>query len=635
MSILHTPIPELTKGHIGEHNLAKDLVALEGLDAEFWFGVNFLPNVRDLDLILFHKKAGLYLIEVKAVDINSISQFDLKNFVLLPNTKRTHPQEQIRIAQIQLKTYILSWAKIAKKPMIVPFMQTSIIWPLISRSDWNVRFTDPQIRKLSEAMLFKDDIRTSRNLVDALQRLWTKPLGTVPPKDCRGEHPGMDNLRMSIQTSEYKPEFTEVEKAEFSRPASQSKDYAAKYPAGPKYNVSFEGAPGTGKTTVLREIALAHSASGGAVLHICFNKTLAADQIREYQFLNKSDYGFIDVRDEWAFYKSIDPSINIEHKNQLQDLLQKALNQYEQRDRVYYDTIIIDEAQDCSENIFQALQLVSRPNASWFIGYGAGQEINNITSDGSATAPWLHEWFKTAERNTLRRSFRNSTRAFLMSQAFWEKYPDLDNAKKWILEKIKNQKTGNNELELDLGLLKIKNDFKITTLGTDYRKSIKNLLLENLEDARSSERGGDLLLAVAYPRSNPKDNEYSSYNDVLAVANELVQEIGIQVFDLYPEDNRRKVTTLESIRIANYQIIRGLSASHVILFDLDTLEHWCDDNQSYSRPPFRNYGNIALSRSKVSTVIAVRPEVKSSTVDFLQNLLNYIRFIPPTDSIQN
>ena len=33
MSILHTPIPELTKGHIGEHNLAKDLVALEGLDA--------------------------------------------------------------------------------------------------------------------------------------------------------------------------------------------------------------------------------------------------------------------------------------------------------------------------------------------------------------------------------------------------------------------------------------------------------------------------------------------------------------------------------------------------------------------------------------------------------------------------
>ena len=85
MSIFHTPIPELTKGHVGEHNLAKDLVALEGLDAEFWFGVNFLPNVRDLDLILFHKKAGLYLIEVKAVDINSIAQFDLKNCAFYAN----------------------------------------------------------------------------------------------------------------------------------------------------------------------------------------------------------------------------------------------------------------------------------------------------------------------------------------------------------------------------------------------------------------------------------------------------------------------------------------------------------------------------------------------------------------------
>ena len=287
MSILHTAIPELIKGHIGERNLANDLLGLDGLDAEIWFGLDYLPNVRDIDLILFHKNAGLYLIEVKAVQLDSIARFDLTNFILMPNNKRTHPQEQIRIAQIQLKTYVQDWAKIAKKPKNVPFMQTSIIWPLISRSEWNARFIDPQIRKLSKSMLFKDDIRTSRNLVDALQRLWVTSLGPVPPNNCRSEHPGMDNLRESIRTSEYKPEFTQVEKEEFGRFVSQSKDYASKYPAGPKYNVSFEGAPGTGKTTVLREIALAHSASGGAVLHICFNKTLAADQVREYQFLNR------------------------------------------------------------------------------------------------------------------------------------------------------------------------------------------------------------------------------------------------------------------------------------------------------------------------------------------------------------
>lgn len=629
MSTLHTPIPSPTKGHIGEHNLAKEIVALQDLGAELWFGVNFLPNVRDLDLILFHKKAGLYLMEVKAVELQAIAHFDLINFILVPNIQRAHPQEQIRVAQIQLKNYVESWAKIAKKRADVPFMQRSIVWPLISRSEWNARFTDPQIRKLSESMLFQGDLRTSRNLVDALQKLWTSPIGPVPPKDCRGEHPGMQNLRESIKTSEYKAEFTPVEKNEYTRLASQSKDYASRYPAGPKYNVVFEGKPGTGKTTVLREIALAHSSTGGAVLHICFNKTLAADQVREYQFLSKSDYGFIDVRDEWKFYQSIQPSVTLKDKNNLINLLQTSWNEREVHDKVFYDTIIVDEAQDCSENIFQALQLVCRPNASWFIANGIGQEIDNLSADGSATAPWLNEWLKTAEKQILRRSFRNSTRAFLICQAFWEKYPDLESAQNWIKDKIENQIKSNSFPELDLGLKTTKNDFKIASLGFDYKQSIKNLLLENIEESRQENKGGDILLVVAFPRQNANENEFSSYNDVLAVANEISQEIGIEIFDLIPEDNRRKVTKLESIRIAHYLIVRGLSASSVILFDLDTLQHWCESDPKNKRPPFRNLGNIALSRAKASTVLAVKSTNNSTAIEFIQKLLNYVRISLP------
>jgi len=630
MSILHTSMPSAIKGHIGEHNLAKEIVALKDLDAELWFGVNFLPNVRDLDLILFHKKAGLYLLEVKALELKAIAHFDLVNFLLVPNIKRAHPQEQIRIAQIQLKTYIQSWAKIAKKRPDAPFMQTSIVWPLINRSEWNARFTDPQIRKLSESMLFQGDLRTSRNLVDALQNLWINPLGPVPPKDCRGEHPGMQNLRESIKTSEYKAEFTQVEKTEYSRLVTQSKDYASKYPAGPKYNVVFQGKPGTGKTTALREIALSHSSSGGSVLHICFNKTLAADQVREYQFLNKSDFGFIDVRDEWQFYQWIDPSVSLKDKDNLIQLLRMTWDERGISEKVFYDTIIIDEAQDCSENIFQALQLVSRPNASWFIAYGFGQEIDNFSSDGSAAAPWLKNWLKNAETQTLRRSFRNSTRAFLISQAFWEKYPDFESAKNWVKVKIKNQNKSGIPLELNLGLTTAKNDFKIASLGLNYKNSVKNLLLENIEESRKDNKSGDLLLVVAFPRQNAKENELSSYNDVLAVANEISHETGIEVFDLIPGDNRRKVTKLESIRIAHYLIVRGLSASNVILFDFDVLQHWCDDDLKNKRPPFRNLGNIALSRSKASTTIAVKSNYNSTAIDFIQKLLNYVRIVLPS-----
>lgn len=625
MSIVHTAIPEKIPGHIGEHNLAQHLIALKDLNAELWFGVDYLPNVRDIDLILFHKQAGLYLIEVKAVELEAISKFDLKNFVLKPNSERKHPQEQIRIAQINLKNYVQEWSVLAKKPRHNPFMQTSIIWPLIARSEWNARFTDPQIRKLAESMLFKDDIKSTRNLVDALQQLWINPLGPIPPQNCRGEHQGMDNLRESIRTSEYKTQLTPVEKKEINRSVSHSKDFASKYPAGPKYNVSFEGAPGTGKTTILREIALAHAMAGGNVLHICFNKTLAADQVREYQYLNKSDFGFIDVRDEWAFYKSIEPSVVISQGEQLVGILKNALEARESRELVYYDTIVVDESQDCSENIFQALQLVARPNASWFIAYGAGQELHNISKSGEAMSPWLKNWLTTAERLKLRRSFRNSTRAFLMSQVFWEKFPDLEGAKKWILEKIEKKPGIEPTWELDLNLPTAKNDFRITTLGNDYRNSLKNLILECLEDARNADRGRDLLIVVGYPRSGPNAEQFSSYSDALKVTQEISEEIGIEVFDLYPDENRRKITKLESIRIAHYQVVRGLSASHVILLDMDALEKWCEEKSSIGGPPLRNLGNIALSRSKVSTIVASRSGTSSATESFLQELLNSIR----------
>jgi hypothetical protein len=60
MAIVHTKPP--TK--LGELRLAAQLKALPDDSLHLWFSVNFVPNVKDIDLILWHELAGMFVVEV-------------------------------------------------------------------------------------------------------------------------------------------------------------------------------------------------------------------------------------------------------------------------------------------------------------------------------------------------------------------------------------------------------------------------------------------------------------------------------------------------------------------------------------------------------------------------------------------
>ena len=94
---------------------------------------------------------------------------------------------------------------------------------------------------------------------------------------------------------------------------------------------------------------------------------------------------------------------------------------------------------------------------------------------------------------------------------------------------------------------------------------------------------------------------------------------------MVPRDNRRSTPQAGTIRIARYQNIRGISASHVILLDLENLETWANQIDERNRGPLQNYGYIALSRSRASTIVAINQDSNSSIEKFIEASLTMVR----------
>lgn len=631
MATIHTSLPADTPGHHGEYVVGQTLKSFSNLGLELWFDVNYIPGVTDLDLLLLDDQVGLYLIEIKSMKIDAIEIFTQTEFVLKGDQKRQHPTMQLRTGSQKLRDHVKRFPKMKDKKSL-PFLQSTVLWSEITRKEWKARFSNPVISGFEEMCIFKDDLDTYNKLISALQRLWEKPiLGILTPQAARCTHGEMETFRTAIAPDKYNVELSPSMTEELARPVKDSKSTADKYELGKPHKVSLQGAPGTGKTTILREIGLKNLAAGARVLHVCFNKVLAADQKREYQILRKNveEYGFIDVFDIWELYKELGHSAGIKGEAQVLESVKTYLESEEGKNFLKYDVILIDESQDLRDDFFRVVELIARPNAAWFIAYGKGQETNNFFVNEQHPSAWLSNFLEEADANHLKRSFRNSTKAFLLAQAFWEKFPDLESAKIWLKEKFSMQSSSDNQFELDLAIPQSKNDFKVEILpaGNKRHAFVKNIILGAIEDSRRANRGEDLLVAVLAPsmkKAGETDEPVSSgYELVRTVLEEIAESFKMDFHDLVPKEARRDVPKIGAIRLVTLQGIRGLSASHVIIFDLLQLEKWVKRDGGSIKPPLINLSYIALSRSKASTIVAIDDAEDSEIEPFLMDMLAY------------
>lgn len=629
MATVHTRLPQDVPGHHGEFVLGQTLMSFSNPGLELWFDLNYLPGVPDLDLIILDNQVGLYLAEVKSMTLESIAEFTTNSLVLKPKVHRQHPTDQLRRGSNRLRSFLKGFPKLIV-PKAMPFLQTTVIWSEIKRSDWKKRFTNPGVSTYEEMCVFKDDLSSYNSFISALQRIWERPLlGINVPNQARKLHGDLETFRQAIAPARNEVTLSKSMTDELARPVRDSKRISEKYELGKTHRVSIQGAPGTGKTTILREIGLRNLQAGAAVVHVCFNKVLAADQKREYQLLRQrsDEYGFLDVYDMWELYKTLGHVGGIVREDQVLANVQRYLESDEGKNFIKYDVILIDESQDLRDDFFKVVEMIARPTASWFVAYGKGQETNHFTKDEVHPCLWLSNFLENSDSNHLKRSFRNSTKAFLLAQAFWEKYPELESGKEWLRSKFTQQSQPDSQFELDLSVPQMKNDFRIDLLppGNNRRSMVKNLVLGAIEDAKRANRGEDLLVAVLAPSSKRADDKEeplpTSYPLVLEVLTEISSDFNLEFHDLVPKEARREVPKAGAIRLVTLQGIRGLSASHVIIFDLIQLEKWVERETQSIKPPLINLTYIALSRSKSSTILAIDGSDESKIEPYLLELL--------------
>jgi len=632
MATIHTALPQDTPGHHGEYVVGQILSKFSNPALELWFDVNYIAGVTDLDLIILDNQVGYYLVEIKSMKIDAIQEFTSSTFVLKPDMSKQHPVVQLRTGSIRLRDY-LKRSNMMKEKENIPFIQSTVLWSEITREEWVRRFSGQSSSNFEEMCIFKDDLESYNKFISALQRLWEKPiLGVRVPIHARSDHGMTDSFRSLLKPDKHKLLISRPMMDEIRKPTAESKGISEKYTPGRSHRVSIQGAPGTGKTTILREVGLANLAAGGSVLYVCFNKVLAADQKREFQILRKQvdNYGFIDVFDVWELFKVLGHTGGINKEREVIKNVEEFLDSDEGRNQLKYDVILVDESQDLSATVFEVLEKIARPEASWFISYGKGQELHNMGIDGEVSNDWLRNFNDSAKVELRRRSFRNSTKAFLIAQSFWEKFPDMEQAKDWLSEKFKQQTPEDLQFELDLAVPQTKNDLRLEIVprGTLYKEAVRNLLLHTLEDARQAQRGGDLLVGVMKATPSEKSDDIneilSSYSVVKDVLSDISKEFDIPFHDLVPYEKRRDVPEVGSIRLVNLQNIRGLSASHVLIFDICELEKWVLRVKGSPKPPISNLGYIALSRSKSSTIVVFQNQSDSKIEPFLLATTSHI-----------
>jgi len=612
MAICHTGLPET---HPGERDLANLLVKLPDDALHLWFGLDSIPGVNDVDILVYHQERGVFVVEVKAVPMRMVERIGFNHCRIEGRSTDRSPTVQAQTAMHSLKNYLQK-----RTDVRLPFMVPSVCWPKIPRHQWNRSITDDRFRgDWAESMLFLEDVKGGPGVIaDRLTRIRrTPPIGQGSEGRFRHDPKVLELLRAELDAS-CRPEPTrgDVEKITIleNRARREARDDA---PTDETTRIAYSGYPGTAKTFRLLEIALSHAAMGRRVLFTCFNKVLAADLKRLLAGIpQRADYAGLEITDIYDFATPIAEPYDIprgDYEVWGQLLVEELQREAGGGQLGIYDAILIDEAQDLTDWMYELVRLHGKPESTIGIAVATGQELYG------ERGTWLPEFLKTAKRKNLRRNFRNTKPCFQFAQLVYESSLEIAKLPRAAKTVLKSSRKSRDQLLFEREDGAPPRLVYIDESGIDWTaqgsvtftegqraamaREYARLIREELGELDDLGHPQDLLVLVPSPKSCEAD-----------YARLALETEGIPCLDLTDDERRRDIPRRDQVRLCTFHSSRGLEAVRVLLFGFERIAKVAE--RAHAVP--RNLAYIALSRSMFDVTLATRNKPGDEVLAFLQ-----------------
>lgn len=293
-AVLHSRLPDIAS----ERRFAETLLSLDypkGDEPHIWFVK--LPGIRDVDAVIWQRRFGLFLVEIKSWPLSGIRALSLAHFELEPWVKHAtakSPWEQVTDACYQLLERFRSDNQLFRE-LGSPWLAPVVALFAIDRSSFLLRFQgesgtrseDEFKNRISRGTIFAEDLATGDELLQRLGECRQYPIIGMAPK---GNHRHVDvatatrlisaaiapillNTRQLNAYDQHRIRQLELELEERAR------DINWDIPA------VITGHVGTGKTFLalraarerLRVLSALNSSTPSICMFVCFNKVLATD----------------------------------------------------------------------------------------------------------------------------------------------------------------------------------------------------------------------------------------------------------------------------------------------------------------------------------------------------------------------
>jgi len=625
------------KEHKGELRLAKRIVALDDNDLHLWFALEEIPGVPDIDILLWHRQAGMFVIEVKAVPIHMLKECGHSACKIEGRKRGKSPQRQAYDGLQGLYDKLSLQLKL-------PFMVATVWWPLFSRTEWREHWDNEDIRDLANSMLFEEDLEAgSEALRKRLEYIYKAPPIRGGSKwEFRPDISLLAKLDKHLdphakpKTAESDLQRLQIIEADIGRKRTKE------IKLGESRLLLYTGKPGTGKTFGLLQQGFSWALNENPVLFCCFNKVLAAD-IRRMTMIStvrKHLHENLEIRDIFqltSLYQREFCGEEISPSDPSYDDWGREIVGELKKGKVsipLYDLVLVDEAQDMKQWYFELLELHRSDSGTLVVAAGEGQDLYGSPSD------WIKNFLKRTKgkgHKKLKRVFRNDESGFKLAQTFYksklikenirQSIADFSSAKEkreFIILRPKGKT--HSLVNLDLSALRnipISASFYQETQSEVMIREYKEIIDNELEMLKNEDQSPmDLLVLV--PSENSMERDWAL--EAIKKATDA-KENGF--IDLTDGSNRRCIPTTDMVRLCTFHSSRGIEGLRVVIFGLEQLERICRSgrkNQSpeETREMMRRLGYVILSRALLHCTIVMNPDVSSKTGDFIQVLFKEV-----------